>query len=67
VPSILFSWILIPDDKVKSIKLTIFIVSANSSIVYFIFNKNKFKGPADIVSFFTGASLGPVAVTELLL
>lgn len=67
IPSIYFTWFLIPENKNKSIKLTVFIVSLFLSLGYYILSRDQFDGPSQVVGFFGGATVGPVSVTELFL
>ncbi|MDO5968936.1 hypothetical protein Q4Q35_03875 [Flavivirga aquimarina] len=66
VPAIMIYWILNPENVNKAIRISVFIVSLSCSVIYFLLNREKFKSPGDIVGYFSGATIGPVGVTEIL-
>ena len=66
IPALIIYWAVNPINLKKGIKIGIFIASTLLSVVYYLSNKKAFKSPADIVSFFSGTCLGPVAILEIL-
>ena len=67
IPALILYWTINPDNLKKAIRIGVFLSSSSLSIVFYLSNKKMFKSPADIVSFFTGACLGPVGIIEILL
>jgi hypothetical protein len=67
LPALILYWMINPNNLKKAIRIGVFLSSASLSLVFYLSNKKMFKSPADIVSFFSGACLGPVAVIEILL
>lgn len=66
VPSLLSYLIFDIERTDKVIKVTVFVISLICSTIYFLYNREKFKGPGDKVGYFSGAILGPVGVAEIL-
>ncbi len=66
IPALIY-WSINPNNFKKAITIGIFLSSSSLSLIFYLSNKKKFKSPADIVSFFSGACLGPVAIIEILL
>lgn len=66
IPALIIYWAINPVNLKKAIKIGIFLSSTLLSLIYYLSNKKVFKSPADIVSFFSGTCLGPVAILEIL-
>ncbi len=67
IPALIIYWTINPDNLKKAIKIGVFLSSSALSMVFYLSNKKLFKSPVDIVSFFSGACFGPVAIIEILL
>lgn len=67
IPALIIYWTINPDNLKKAIKIAVFLSSSALSLVVFLSKREIFKSPADIVSFFSGACLGPVGIIEILL
>lgn len=67
IPALLIYWITNPYNLKKAIRIGVFLSSSSLSLIFYLSNKKKFKSPADIVGFFSGACLGPVAIIEIFL
>jgi hypothetical protein len=67
LPALILYWMINPDNLKKAIRIGVFLSSSSLSLVFYLSNKKRFRSPADIVSFFSGACLGPVAIIEILL
>ena len=67
IPAIIIYWSINPDNLRKAIKIGVFLSSTALSLVFYLSNTKMFKSPADIVSFFSGACLGPVVIIEIFL
>lgn len=66
IPALIIYWAINPVNLKKGIKIGVFISSTSLSVIYYLSNRKAFKSPADIVSFFSGSCLGPVAILEIL-
>lgn len=67
VPSILFTWVLNPDDINKSINITTLIFSIVGSTIFYILLKHRFKSIEGVVGYFSGCIAGPITVVQAFL
>lgn len=67
IPALIIYCINNPNNFKKDIKIGVFLSSTALSTVFYLSNKKIFKSPIDVVSFFTGACLGPLAIIDIFL
>jgi hypothetical protein len=67
IPALIIYWIVNPANLKKAIKIGVFFSSSALSVFFYLSNRKLFRSPADIVGFFSGTCLGPVAIIDILL
>jgi hypothetical protein len=65
-PAFVIYWFFNPKNIKKAVQIGVFLTSSALAMGFYLSNKRVFKSPADIVSYFSGACLGPPAVIEIL-
>ena len=66
-PALFVYWISSPGAYKKAVKVSVFLISAGSSIIFYLLNRKKFSNIFEVIGFFTGVCLGPATVVDILL
>jgi len=66
-PALFVYWMTSPHEYKKAVKVCVFFISVSFSIIFYLSNRDKFSKISEIIGFFSGVCLGPVAVVDILL
>lgn len=56
-----------PQNPKKALQTAVFSFSMGLAIIYYLKNKKRFRSIGDVVTYFTGAGVGPITIIEFLL
>ena len=67
IPAWIIYSVLQPEYPKRALKISVFLLTTGSGILYYIHNKEKLPSIADKITYFSGVTLGPVGVIEIIL